>query len=434
MAETMFKTLAFFLSIYALLPTALARFFHFGVKSRVPPGAGRVALTFDDGPDPRYTPLVLNILKEYQVKACFFVLGKKAQAHPELVARIHREGHEVASHGYSHHFSWLLGPRGIRQEVQRAAAVIQEITGQPPRLFRPPWGLFNLYSLFLGRLHRQQVVLWSFLSWDWGRRSTPDSIAQRVLSRVQDGAILVFHDSGDVPFAAPDAPGKMLSALPAILAELKARNLEITPLKKQLAGMAAAPGKSIYTALWRQWEKLVLFLFRIEDVYEDGKPAMFRIALRKYRGKTLTLPDGTVLRRGDLIGELHMHNELLQEISAGAGNDPVQMAFAAKKATLQALAALAGRLAEDPRYEKVKAVAGISILHRGSQVTGFSAFPVSPLTARLAGWYESLLLRIFHPAGGARVRRHRKKLTPRLLVMSKEELFRRYLGMNKVII
>lgn len=429
MAETMFKTLAFFLSIYALLPTALARLFHFGVKSRVPAGAGRVALTFDDGPDPRYTPQVLNILKEYQVKACFFVLGRKARAHPELVARIHQEGHEVASHGYNHHLSWLLGPRGIRREVQRVASVIEEITGQPPRLFRPPWGLLNLYSLFLGRLHRQQVVLWSFLSWDWGRRSTPDSIARRVLSRVKDGSILVFHDSDDAPFAAPGASGKMLSALPAILTELKARNLEITPLKELFC--LTAPGKSLFARLWQQWEKLFRFLFRIEDVFDGGKPTMFRVALRRYRGKTLPLPDGTVLRRGDLIGELHMHNEMLREINAGAGNDPAQMAFAAKKAALQALAALAGKLAEDPRYQNVKAVAGVSILHRGSRLAGFSAFAVSPLTSRLVGWYENLLLAIFHPAGKDRVSRHRKKLTPRLLVMSREELFRRYLDRKK---
>jgi hypothetical protein len=337
----------------------------------------------------------------------------------------------VASHGYNHHISWLLGPRGIRREVQRAASVIKEITGQPPRLFRPPWGLFNLYSLFLNRLHRHQVILWSFMSWDWGRRSTPESIAQRVLSRVKDGAILVFHDSDDVPFAAPGAPGKMLSALPAILAELKERNLEITPLKELFC--AAVPGKSLFAKLWQQWEKLLLFLFRIEDVFDGGKPTLFRVALRKYRGKTLTLPDGTVLRRGDLIGELHMHNEMLQEMSAGAGNDPAQLVFAAKKATLHSLAALAKRLAENPRYQNVQAVAGVSILHRGSQSAGFSAFAVPPLTARLVGWYESLLLMIFHPAGKARVSRHRKKLTPRLLVMSKEELFRRYLDTNKVL-
>lgn len=424
MAETMFKTLAFFLSIYALIPTALARLFHFGAKSRVPAGSGRVALTFDDGPDPRYTPRVLNILKEFEAKACFFVLGRKAKAHPELVARIHKEGHEVASHGYNHHISWLLGPRGIRREVQKAAAVISAITGQPPGLYRPPWGLFNLYSLFLGRLHRQQVVLWSFVSWDWGRNTTPESIAGKVLSRVKDGAILIFHDSDDVPFTARGAPGKMLSALPTILAELKKRNLEITPLKELLS--TTMSGKGLFARLWQKWERLILYLLRIEDVLDGGKPTMFRVALRKYRGKTLALPDGTVLRRGDLIGELHVHNEMLQEISAGA--DPAQMAFTAKKAAQQALAALARRLAENPRYRDIKAIAGVSILHRGSRLVGFSAFEVSPLLSRLAGWYESLLLAIFHPAGKARVTRHRKKLKPKLLVMSKAELFRRYLN------
>lgn len=424
MAETMFKTLAFLLSIYALIPTALARFFHFGVKSRAPGGAGRVAITFDDGPDPRYTPQVLNILREFKVKACFFILGRKAQAHPELVARIHREGHEVASHGYSHHISWLLGPRGIKREVQRAASVITQITGEPPSLYRPPWGLFNLYSLFLGRLHGQQVVLWSFMSWDWGRRATPESIAQKVLSRVTDGAILVFHDSDYVPGAAPGAPGKMLCALPTILTELKKRQLEIAPLRELLC--APGPKKSLLQRLWSRWEKLVLRLFRIEDVLDDGKPIMFRIALRKYRGKTRELPDGTILRRGDLIGELHMHNEMLQNICDSA--DPVRLAAAAKKTARQALIVLARWLAENPRYQNIKAVAGLSILHRGSQLVGFSAYEVSPLLSRAAMWYECLLLMIFHPAGKSRVQRHAKKLKPRLLIMSKEELFKRYLN------
>lgn len=430
MVEILLKTFAFFLVIYALLPTALARIFQVGMKSCAPggKGAGRVALTFDDGPDPRYTPRVLNILNEFQAPACFFVLGKKAQAHPDLIARIYQEGHEVASHGYHHHISWLLGPRGIKRELQMSAAAIAAITGRPPRLYRPPWGLFNLYSLFLRRLHRQEVVLWSFMSWDWGRRATTETIARKVLSRVKDGAILIFHDSDDTPGTAKGAPEKMLGALPIILSELKKRNLEITPLMELLR--ETEQKKNVFKNLWPKWERLISRLARIEDIFDAaGKPIMFRIARRKYRSKTRVLPDGTVLRRGDFIGELHLHNEML----AGLGNnaDPAHLAFTAKKATQHSLAVLARWLKENPRYQDIKAIAGLSILHRGSQLVGFSSFEVSPLLARLACWYESLLLAFFHPAGKGRVTRHRQKLTARLLVMSKEELFKRYLEFDK---
>ncbi|MCL6557248.1 MAG: polysaccharide deacetylase family protein [Firmicutes bacterium] len=428
MAETMFKTLAFFFSVYALIPTALARLFHVGAKSRARGVPGRVAITFDDGPDPRYTPQVLNILKEYNAKACFFVLGRKAKAHPELVARIHAEGHEVASHGYNHHFSWLLGPRGMKREIEMTSSLITTITGQPPALYRPPWGLFNLYSFFVGLLHKQEVVLWSFMSWDWGRRCTAEAIVKKVLSRVKDGAILVFHDGDGVPFSAPGAPQKMLSALPGILSELKKRNLKITPLKELLK---KRPEKKI-RPLFRLWDKAIRRLLRIEDVVAGGRPTMFRIALRKYRGKTRVLPDGTVLRRGDFIGELHVNNEFIQNISASLGEaDPARLVFSAKKTARQSLAALAGWLKENPRYAKVKAVVGLSILHRGSQSLGFTPFEISPLLSLPVFWYESMYLAAYHPAGKARLAGHRQKLRPKLVAMSKEELFRRYLEIDK---
>jgi peptidoglycan/xylan/chitin deacetylase (PgdA/CDA1 family) len=428
MAEAMFKTLAFFLSIYALIPTLLARIFHLGAKSRATAGSGRVAITFDDGPDPRYTPQVLNILKEFDAKACFFVLGRKAKAHPELVARIHAEGHEVASHGYSHHFSWFLGPRGIRREIEMTSSLITAITGQPPLLYRPPWGLFNLYSLFVGFLHKQQVVLWSFMSWDWGKRSTPAAIAQKVLSRVRDGAILVFHDGDGVPFSAPGAPQKMLSALPKILNELKRRNLQITPLKELLKA-AEPPEKTGLFFSW--WDQIARRLLRIEDVLTGEKPAMFRIALRRYRGKTVALPGGTVLRRGDLVGELHINNEVVRKLSSLPGTDQVRAVFAAKKEAQESLAALAGWLKKNPRYAKIKAIAAISLLVRGSRSLGFTSAEVHPLASRLFFWYESMVLARYHPLGKNRVTGHRQKLKPKLLVMSKEELFRRYLEIDK---
>lgn len=424
MIEAILKAIAFFLSIYALLPTALCRLLHIGAICQGPSNEGRVAITFDDGPHPLYTPQVLNILKQFQVKACFFVLGEKAKEYPELLLRIQAEGHGIASHGYRHHISWLVGPRGIKQDIRQASSVITEITGCPPLFYRPPWGLFNLFSLPYYRLYGQQVVLWSFMSWDWNRRSTADSIARKVLLRTKNGSILIFHDSDDVIGTVPGTPTAMISALPVILTELKQRGLQVIPLSELTSSLNRGKNKLSFR-LWQGWEKFVLRLSRIEDVLEDGRPTLFRLALRRYRGQQLRLPDGTTLQKGDMVGELHLNNDALQKISNNV--EPTRLGLLALKKTFQSLPTLAKWIAANPRYRKIKAITGLTILHRGSQFLGFSAFDVPPLASCLTRWYEGLLLMIFHPAGRRRFTQHRKKLNPKLLVMSKDELFRRHL-------
>ena len=97
------------LCLYALIPALLTRFFHWGVLWR-PQEDNTVVITFDDGPHPQYTPRVLDILATYHIKACFFVIGKQANQHPDIIARILAEGHTLGNHSYSHQFPWLMGP------------------------------------------------------------------------------------------------------------------------------------------------------------------------------------------------------------------------------------------------------------------------------------------------------------------------------------
>ncbi|MHB8919068.1 MAG: polysaccharide deacetylase family protein, partial [Desulfocucumaceae bacterium] len=92
--------------IYAVAPTVLARFCSLGAITRLP--RGHVIITFDDGPDPRYTPRVLDVLKAAGVKACFFVVGEKARRHPDIIRTIVSEGHEIGSHGLRHRIPWLM--------------------------------------------------------------------------------------------------------------------------------------------------------------------------------------------------------------------------------------------------------------------------------------------------------------------------------------
>lgn len=102
-----------------------------------------LALTFDDGPDPYYTPKLLDLLKKHGVKATFFVVGRKAERYPDIVRRMVEEGHEVGIHNYRHISNWLVPPFWLDWGVRRAAAAIERATGQRPIYYRPPWGILT---------------------------------------------------------------------------------------------------------------------------------------------------------------------------------------------------------------------------------------------------------------------------------------------------
>ncbi len=425
MTEAVFKLLTFFLGLYALLPTVLARLCHIGVIWQGPREGKRVAITFDDGPHPVYTPRVLDILKQYNVRACFFVLGYKAKTHPELITRMIAEGHEVASHGFHHHFPWFLGPRAIIREVREASRVIAEITGQPPRLYRPPWGLFNLFSLLHSFLFGQRVVLWSFMSWDWGRRCTPESITRQVLSRVRDGSILVFHDSDDTPGATPGAPAKMLAALPMILQELQRRGLAIAPLAE-----LNVQKENLWQRLGQRLDSLIIRILGIKELHLNGRPTLFCFRLRRYRGRPLILSDGTTIQPRDPIAELHLNNKVLKEITS-TGKSPERIALLTLKELKRSLPALAQWVHSKPHGKNIRAVVGLTMLYRGTERLGFSVFEPPAVIKGLAKWYQGWLLTLYHTEGRLRLHRNKEKLSPKIVAMGREELVRRYLRVTE---
>ncbi|HAU32600.1 MAG: Polysaccharide deacetylase [Desulfotomaculum sp. 46_296] len=414
-----FEILIYFLFVYAFMPTILARIFHIGAFFQGSQNENKVFLTFDDGPDSFYTPRILDILKETQTKACFFVLGKKARAHPEILKRIQAEGHEIGSHGYGHQFPWFLGPLGTKKDLMETSSIITKITGKPPRFYRPPWGILNLFSWFF--LKGQQVVLWSFMSWDWTRRTTISSITDRVLSRVKNGSVLIFHDSDKTPGSAPKSPEVVIKILPAIIQEIKKRGLQAAALSE----LIPEKKKKLSYALFEKWDHTVLRLMGVKDLPDKDRPTVFRIALRKFGGKQLPLPDGTILKKGDLVVDLHLNNSFFKQF--GEKNEISMLGLLAKQKILQDLPAVAGWIAANPRRDEIKAITGLTIIHRGSQQVGFQTFDLPPLRSFLIRLYESMLLVMLHPAGYRRITRHRKKLIPKLLVMSKKELFSKYL-------
>jgi peptidoglycan/xylan/chitin deacetylase (PgdA/CDA1 family) len=204
--------------IYCAIPSMLARIFGLGVFQKGRRDRGKIALTFDDGPDPNFTPLLLDLLKKYNVKATFFVVGSKAEKYPDLISRMHQEGHLIGIHNYVHRANWCMSPWAVRKQLKDSANIIRKITGKKPVYYRPPWGLFNLFDFLLGKQY--ELVLWSVMVGDWRSRGGSTKIKKRLLEKIRDGAIIVLHDSDQTWGTNENAPLYMIEALEEVLMQV----------------------------------------------------------------------------------------------------------------------------------------------------------------------------------------------------------------------
>jgi len=188
-----------------------------GTVMRVATGESAIALTFDDGPDPEETPRVLDLLAAHGAHAMFFMVGRRAEAHPSLVDRAVAEGHAIANHSWDHASFVRLDHNARLEQLRRTAAALGP-RGVP--LFRPPFGEQSLASLRDARRAGFQVVAWDVVSEDW-RDHLADYLVERTMRRLRRGSIVVFHDSLYVtenPSYRDRAP--MRAALGTLLARL----------------------------------------------------------------------------------------------------------------------------------------------------------------------------------------------------------------------
>jgi peptidoglycan/xylan/chitin deacetylase (PgdA/CDA1 family) len=190
----------------------------------------RIALTFDDGPDPVWTPRIADALAARGVHSTFFLVGQRAAAHPAAVRTIVDAGHEVASHGWSHRSLWLCGPRRTADEVLRAQTRLSELSGGAPRFFRPPWGMVNAALFGVLRRARLSCVFWS-LQPEGLRPRAPEAQTAYVLDRAHAGAIVDLHDADGVP----GAPARLAAALPAMIDRLRDRGYTLTTVGELLS-------------------------------------------------------------------------------------------------------------------------------------------------------------------------------------------------------
>ena len=196
-------SLLIYISNTQIIPSITGTYFKVHTNQKV------IAVTFDDGPDSEFTGAILDILKEKQVKATFFVIGKNASQNPTLLRRIVKEGHEIENHGYSH-------GHGLRltDELKQTDQSVFAVTGEHTHFYRPPGGYVTKSEIERIKDQGYIVTLWSVDSRDW-RRPGVDQIVRNVVQKAFPGAIVLLHDGGGFRRQTVEALEQMIDQLNA---------------------------------------------------------------------------------------------------------------------------------------------------------------------------------------------------------------------------
>jgi peptidoglycan/xylan/chitin deacetylase (PgdA/CDA1 family) len=223
--------LAFGLWFWWACATPTSTFFR-PVLVRGPIEGKRVCLTFDDGPTADFTGRILDILREHQVPATFFVCGRNVEKNPDLLRRIVAEGHELGNHAYSHPFMFFKSRRRMADEIDRTQASIEKVAGFRPNIFRPPYGSrwFGLVPALLER--GMLLVQWSATGYDWKKDAA--GITRSVLQELKPGAIILLHDGRETRPADEIDRLPTVLALPEIIAGARRAGYVFAPLKEFL--------------------------------------------------------------------------------------------------------------------------------------------------------------------------------------------------------
>jgi peptidoglycan/xylan/chitin deacetylase (PgdA/CDA1 family) len=195
------------------------------------PGTRAVALTFDDGPHPSTTPRVLELLGRRGARATFFMIGEKVERYPDVARAVARAGHSIGVHGQHHDRLYaLLPPNAVRDDIRRAADVIERVTGVRPRWFRPPVGQVSPRTAAGAKRAGFEIVGWTVRGLDGLERATSAKVLRRVERGLRAGAIVLLHDAAEREDFVPAS----IDALPDVLAAIEARGLRVASLEELL--------------------------------------------------------------------------------------------------------------------------------------------------------------------------------------------------------
>ncbi|WP_371588965.1 polysaccharide deacetylase family protein [Streptomyces virginiae] len=182
--------------------------------------SGGMVLTFDDGPDPRYTPAILDTLARYGVRAMFFVCGEMAAENKDLLRRMVDEGHVIGNHTWTHPLIPQLGRPALASEIGRTSEVVQQAVGEAPLWFRAPYGAWNRAAFEIGAELGMEPLAWTVDTLDWKEPGTP-TIISRVLGGAAPGVIVLSHDAGG-------NRSQSVQAISSYLPQLLARGYRMT--------------------------------------------------------------------------------------------------------------------------------------------------------------------------------------------------------------
>lgn len=207
---------------------AVARRYGIPLRLRSP---GAIALSFDDGPHPRGTPAVLEVLAAHDARATFFLVGEQVQRRPALAAEIAAAGHAIALHAHRHRCQLRLSERELAEDLERGAAALAAATGFAPELHRPPFGAYSGAGLRLARACHAPV-LWSRWGRDWRRWTTPERIAARAGEGLLGGDVILLHDADF--YGGHDCWRNTVAALPYIIESARSNRLRAVPMDRGL--------------------------------------------------------------------------------------------------------------------------------------------------------------------------------------------------------
>ena len=372
-------------ALYTVIPDLFLHRLGIGSwKRQFGPG---VTFTFDDGPDPEFTPRILEVLKKYQVSATFFVVAEKAKRYPHLIRQIKAEGHLIGVHSLNHRYAWFTSPWRTSREWTESVRILEQLLDNKITWIRPPWGTFNLMTWWWLKRHKMRAVLWNAEGHDWEARRSPEEITERILKQTNEGTIVVLHDSG----------GDFGACENTILALERLCEQIVKTLKLPLVPLEFTDWKLGQRLAFRAWEKWEHFYARRHHIERIDAANIFRLEKSRYDGPSLYSEDRKLLaEKGDPVAEIHFDNIRLQ----AKGQDTQKIALKAMRQIRESLPGLARYVAKDPTYDNIKIFVAQTLFHRGVKGFGFNVQDL-PYTRKGRGiaWLQKTIMRIYHPAG-----------------------------------
>lgn len=207
--------------IHSIIPTYYNKYFNRNAQRKTST-KDEVMLTFDDGPDPRYTIRLLDLLAENDVKATFFMVAENAKKNKDIVRRMISEGHKVGLHSWQHRNAMLYSYAYTKKDFENSVKIMKAI-GVDEIFYRPPWGHTNIFSNYFVNKFGLKMIFWDVMAEDWKSESVPEIIIDKLMKRVTPYSIICLHDAGENSGGDYGAPENTILALKVAIPRLKSK-------------------------------------------------------------------------------------------------------------------------------------------------------------------------------------------------------------------